>query len=316
MKFSVWLGIFLLAFTCVSAQQTQVQKEKNLLFIEHTVQPKESLYSLARIYHLSPKEIAQANKLKHDASLQIGQVIRIPLTTGNFVQAELKNAAGLKPLYHTIGKGDNLYQLGRRYNNVPQKLLVKWNGLSEDIVKQGQEVIVGYLRYSPVAPELQDAAPAEKSVAAPVADKKDSPRAEISTTPSIAAGTAPIEVTPASESEPVYTAASGNYPEGYFAAAYASASAGSQARKMTGTAATFKSTSGWNDNKYYLLVTGIPENTIVKVTANGRTIYAKVLEKLPELRENNGLVCRMSNAASSALGINDTKFEVELVYNN
>ena len=43
----------------------------------HTVKPKETLYSLARLYGQSPKDIARWNNLDNNAMLKIGQVVRV-----------------------------------------------------------------------------------------------------------------------------------------------------------------------------------------------------------------------------------------------
>ncbi len=61
-------------------------------------------------------------------------------------------------------------------------------------------------------------------------------------------------------------------------------------KSASGMAGTFKSTSGWTDGKYYALMNGIAVGTIIRVTGtNGKTIYAKVLGQLPEMKESNGL---------------------------
>ena len=66
----------------------------------------------------------------------------------------------------------------------------------------------------------------------------------------------------------------------------------------------FRSTSGWDDGKFYCLHNSAKQGTIVKVTntANGKSIYAKVLDMMPDLKQNDKLVIRISNAAADALG--------------
>ena len=55
--------------------------------------------------------------------------------------------------------------------------------------------------------------------------------------------------------------------------------------------------------------------TIIRVSGlNGKTIYAKVLGQLPEMKESNGLIIRISNAASAELGLGEGKFPVEIKY--
>ncbi len=59
----------------------------------------------------------------------------------------------------------------------------------------------------------------------------------------------------------------------------------------------------------------IAVGTIIRVSGlNGKTIYAKVLGQLPEMKESNGLIIRISNAASAELGLGEGRFPVEIKY--
>src|SRR5690606_32471389 len=59
----------------------------------------------------------------------------------------------------------------------------------------------------------------------------------------------------------------------------------------TGNAGIFRSTSGWKDGKYYALINDVPTGTIVKITfsSTNKSVYAKVLGPLPEMKESIGL---------------------------
>ena len=89
-------------------------------------------------------------------------------------------------------------------------------------------------------------------------------------------------------------------------------------RSTTGSGAIFKSTSGWQDAKYYALMNNITPGTIVRVTnpLNSRTIFAKVLGELPPGKENEGLLIRISNAGAAELKVNEkeSKFSAEVSY--
>ena len=51
----------------------------------------------------------------------------------------------------------------------------------------------------------------------------------------------------------------------------------------TGDAATFKTTSGWQDKKYYVLINNVSPGTILKLTTvdNNKVVFAKVLGSMP-----------------------------------
>ena len=102
---------------------------------------------------------------------------------------------------------------------------------------------------------------------------------------------------------------------GTFEEMYASRASNKSENTKGGEAATFKSTSGWQDKKYYVLVNDIAPGTIVKISSSdNKSVYAKVLGSMPEMKENNGLLLRVSNAAASSLGIIDPRFHVQLSY--
>ena len=88
-------------------------------------------------------------------------------------------------------------------------------------------------------------------------------------------------------------------------------------KSASGMGGIFKSTSGWQDGKYYALMNNVAVGTIVKVSdaATGRSVYAKVLGQLPDMKESAGLTVRLSNAAAAELGEGDAvKFNVGVSY--
>jgi LysM repeat protein len=91
---------------------------------------------------------------------------------------------------------------------------------------------------------------------------------------------------------------------------------GGGGNSVTGQAGIFKSTSGWQDGKYYALINNVPVGTIVKIKdqATGKSVYAKVLGQLPDMKESVGLTVRVSNAAAAELGRGEGRFGVEVSY--
>jgi hypothetical protein len=87
-------------------------------------------------------------------------------------------------------------------------------------------------------------------------------------------------------------------------------------KSASGVAGTFKSTSGWQDGKYYALMNNISVGTIVRVNDSntGKSVYAKVLGALPDMKESAGLSIRISNAAASELGEGEGRFGVSVSY--
>jgi len=87
-------------------------------------------------------------------------------------------------------------------------------------------------------------------------------------------------------------------------------------KEETVTSGIFKTASGWEDAKYYVLMSGAEAGTIIRITnpVNNKIIYAKLLGDMND-KQSQGLNIRISNAAANALDISETeKFTVKLNY--
>ncbi|MEY2639884.1 MAG: hypothetical protein RIR90_1366, partial [Bacteroidota bacterium] len=102
--------------------------------------------------------------------------------------------------------------------------------------------------------------------------------------------------------------------EGFFAQQYSIETTGLKLKTLTLESSIFKTMSGWDDKKYYVLANGIPEGSIVRLTANNKSVCAKVLGSLPAMKGDNGLQMRVSNAAAAALGVEANRFQLMVTY--
>ena len=101
--------------------------------------------------------------------------------------------------------------------------------------------------------------------------------------------------------------------EGYFASLFSSQKKAATFQTLNGTAAVFKSMSGWQDNKFYILTNELPVGTIVRITtADFKSICAKVINALPEV--GNAIQYRLSDAAAAILGVTNKTFQVSVTY--
>lgn len=316
----------------------------------HTVAPKETLYSLARKYNVHPRELADYNNISVQTGLTIGQVIKIPPKTNlpplkestTAVAAEpvkksiSKPEAGNTPIYHKVEKKETLYHISKTYH-VTVDDIKKWNHLTTDGVSEGVDLIVGYgastKQVADVKPavkenkEVKKEEPkkevAEKPVEIEPAKPVVEPKQEIKSPPvvkekPVVIEDRPVLPTPASatKTEPAKTTGK-NFEGGFFKQAYEKQiSTNKDTKEETGTAGIFKSTSGWEDGKYYCLHNTAPAGSIVKITnkATQKAVYAKVLDVIPDLKQNNGIMLRISNAAADELGAGENNFEATVNY--
>ncbi|MEO6316955.1 MAG: LysM peptidoglycan-binding domain-containing protein [Chitinophagaceae bacterium] len=318
--------------------ELQVQGVSPNIYLTHIVQAKETWYSIGRVYNVSPKQMAPYNALSLDKALAIGQTIKVPLTAENFSQDGSKATDEvLVPLHHTIQEKEWLYRVSVNYNKVPVESLEKWNNINKDQAKAGLSIVVGYLKVKAAQSSLADQAATRVARTSPVTlnmpdeKKPDNKELKKPATPVpvidnidptlIRGNTAKEESKPVvsnpvaintNNSSPVVTgnAASGTKLS-YFKASYEEGG-----KSISGNAGVFKSTSGWTDGKYYALVNSVAVGTIVKINdpVSGRTIFAKVLGNLPDMKESLGLVARISDAGAAELNAAGVKFSVELRY--
>ncbi|MEO8821110.1 MAG: hypothetical protein ABI374_09730, partial [Ginsengibacter sp.] len=194
--------------------------------------------------------------------------------------------------------------------------------LPSDELTVGHQMIIGFLKVdktqSPLATEnpttsvqnnpqpkaeiVAETQP-EKPAAAPV-----SPAPEKTESPATPPAT---QSTPTASSSSVAVNNSTAFGKGYFKNLYEQQTANQAPIDKSGSGAVFKSTSGWQDGKYYCFCNDAAAGTVLKITNNatGKSVYAKVLDVIPDISQNEGLITVVSNAAADALGAGDSKFD-------
>lgn len=309
------------------------------LYITHKVAPKENYYSIGRIYNVSPKDIAPFNNLQLEKGLSLGQTIKIPLNNSNFFQSGSAASDEIfVPVYYKIKEKEGLYRVAKNNNDLPLETLKKWNGITGDAVKNGTQLIVGYLKVKTELSGLAKngigtsvgsaavVAAEEKKITEPVmTDKpvskkedKKTARKETEKKNEVKQAETKIINVPEkkNETEPVKPATDKNIAESGFKQLYESQLGNTEPIEATGSAGIFKSTSGWNDKKYYCLYNSASPGTIIKITntANGNIVFAKALDGIPDIKMNEGLLIIISNAAADALGASEENFNCSVSY--
>jgi LysM repeat protein len=346
---SVLIGVFMVSTIGVTAQDTLVaQGNAPDLYLTHTVKKGETWYSLGRAYGLSPKDIAAKNKMQMDQGLSLGKSITIPLSKGNFIQSkEAHVGAGFRPVYHKVAEKETLYRIHVRFDKVPLDNVRQWNNFTGDGVKKDAFLIVGFVKgngQSIVAPVAAPAAPVVAKQEAPKQDpppvtKQDPPKQdpppvvkqdpppvvkeEVHQVPPPAATPKSQPAEPETRQEQPDSKPSTSLgrtptvPDGGFEQQYLQqTNNGRNAVGEKGPGTWFRSNAVVGSGKYYALHNTAPRGTIVKVTnpLTGRSIYAKVLDAIPQLKANANLIIKLSDAAQDALGINEARFYCELSY--
>jgi hypothetical protein len=331
--------IFILIWSVSFTQPAEllIRKGPKGYFLEHSVAAKEGLFPIGRLYNVHPRHIANFNGIDFNKGLSIGQHINIPLSDTNFKQNVNKGV----PVYYRAAEKESLANISVKNNSVPLASLRSWNNITADNVPGGTKLIIGFL----VTNEMQDRAvmileksndvttpPAEEKKMEVVAVNKTEPEIKKEEPPVVKKEQRKAESEILKEEPSVVKEETNKevpvimkQPEdvnlqgaGYFKNHFQQQLKSSPStHEQTVTSSIFKTSHGWQDSKYYLLINDVEPGTIVKLTnpTNNKVIFAKVLYAMNKVRENQGVDIRISDAAAASLAIAETdKFILKVNY--
>jgi LysM repeat protein len=292
-------------------------------FVKHRITPGETLMALTRRYHVTLAQITAANP-QITTGLGIGQIVFVPRPTAGKPAAPVLAKAPAKaptkapvaspapapatsaapapgpvPARYTVGKGETLFGIARRFQLTPDEL-IKLNKLpAGGTVRVGQELLLAagetaapapVAALKPARPAQLEAIPETTAARTPIAPAPDKPAQIATVTPAPPAEKEEREErTPNRASEVL-------------------------ARVVeTGLGATIDKSA---TDKYLALHKTAPIGTIMQVknSMNGLSVYVRVIGKLPDTGENNNILVRLSPRAVQKLGTADARFRVETNY--
>jgi len=338
------MTILSLLFSCslLFSQDLLIKSGSKGLYLVHKVAAKEGLFPIGRMYNVHPRHIANFNGIDFNKGLAIGQQINIPLTDTNFKQHVNKGV----PVYYVTEK-ESLANISVK-SRAQMGDLRGWNNLTADNVSAGTKLIVGFLitnemqdKVVTITPKTlvaeesvsnvkkQEASENKRPVNEPkkelvveesVSNVKKAEEQKKQTEPAVKETPPEVKEEP-KKTEPPVVKPQGSTNEdgtGYFKNNFFQQVRTAPVTKdQTVTSSIFKTTSGWQDGKYYLLINGVEPGTIVKITnpSNSKTVYAKVLYSMEKIRQNQGVDIRISDAAASSLAVSETdKFILKVNY--
>ena len=107
-------------------------------FLYHTIQPKETLYSLSIRYAVPGPDIIEANPGLSTSTFTIGKTIRIPATPIETLPTkEVKSVT--KDIEYTVAKKETMYRICRKFN-ISSTELIKRNPELKNGVKAGMVI--------------------------------------------------------------------------------------------------------------------------------------------------------------------------------
>ncbi|MDR1556645.1 MAG: LysM peptidoglycan-binding domain-containing protein [Tannerellaceae bacterium] len=137
---------------------TPAKEDRNYSF--HTIQPKETLYSLSVKYNVPAAAIVDANPGLSVATFLIGKNIRIPLSAGAEVAPAPEKTVTIREIEYKVEKRETLYRISRKFNVAPDDLIAR-NPDLKDGVKSGMRIVIPIKEEAP--PVRQNTASEERN---------------------------------------------------------------------------------------------------------------------------------------------------------
>lgn len=122
------LRVFILAICTIIMQAS-------LMAVEHTVEPGQTLYSIAKLYNISVSELQKINQLEDPANLQIGMTLTIN-------KDALSSLSSQQTIFHEVQKGETYFSISRLYSMSVTELLNINNKNEEIPLKIGEFLVV------------------------------------------------------------------------------------------------------------------------------------------------------------------------------
>jgi LysM repeat protein len=260
-----------------------VENEGGNTIILHKVDPKETLFSISRRYKVSVDAIKNMNKGVENG-LSVGQTLRIPYKGMFREERTVNNGLDLamfekpkteKNKTHKVGPKETLFSISKQYN-VSVDDIKKWNNLTSNELKLDQELIINPSSNAPIT----TSAPVTTTETRPVTNTNKDTKPALS-----------------GENKQVVTQM-GSY------------------EKITQKGAAETMTESHDQTKYLCLHKTANLGTIIQVKneANGSSVFVRVIGKLPDVPENNGIIIKLSTKAAERLEVESKQYAVEISY--
>jgi len=274
--------IAILSFTAsASIDSINVEELNGYKNIVHKVEAKESYYSIARKYNVSPQTVIQFNS---NRSLQIGTIIRVPTERPfkelNNNKPQSASESKLAVIEYKVGPREFLGMIARKFNTTIEDLKAL-NNLTSNTLAIGQIIKVPY----GTAPKEELAPPPPPPIDTPLARS----RTQSTQIDSSKNASDRLKLPPA------------RY--------------GLREVNERGLA-IWIADDNLDGTKMLALHQTAPIGTVVKITnpMTGTSTFAKVVGKFTQNESTKDVIIVVTKAAADLIGVMDKRFQATLVY--
>lgn len=128
--------------------------------VEHRMEQKQTLYSLAKFYGISVEELYFYNPGLKEKTVSTGQMVQVPVPNAAIKRYKEKGFVAKEhaPVYYVVRKGDTMYRISKVHFRMPSDTIKQRNKLNSDVLKEGQMLLVGWMSVKGVPEELRGSA--------------------------------------------------------------------------------------------------------------------------------------------------------------
>jgi LysM repeat protein len=258
-------------------------------FLLYEVKPKETLYSLSKRFQIKIHDIYSLNPHLNDQILGDKDLLMIPFTSEVVTHEKEANKVAI---YYEVQSKETLFKIAKRYFNQPVSVVKRMNNISNNNIKPGQKLLMGYLPLnSKVSSEIEVNAGQEESNIPNTLDKP-------------IPGNNPEIDTESPELDPVIgeILKKENTPKKTVSI---EAKGKAMALKNLGDSQTL-----------LVMHRDADKNSVIEISnpLNNKKVYAQVVENMPKGIYPEEIICIVSPAIGKLLGVLDSEFYVKVRY--
>lgn len=292
-------------FSVAQTERLAAVYKNNRLVVEHKVKKGENVFSVARMYHVPPASLADVNGFAVQATLVEGRTVDIPLAAYNHIEEEPPYKNDVRELYYKVS-GENMAKVVR-ITSVPQRKIEQWNRLPNNDLRNGQDLMVGWVMYdgTPVVAHNKggdwstrqvEQTQMEKDMPARTLDAVEHAQDSVWTIKVVK----PLDSIKTDPNEDIYMRQTVN-----------------EQRMMSEKGpAVFFAAANSAPTSFYAFHNSAARGAIIKVynPGSGKTVFVKVIGKIPATAQYHNSVIGISSSAKKELGIKENKMFCEISY--
>jgi len=238
-------------------------------YFTHYIEPKQTLFSLAKFYGLSLDDLYFYNPGLRGRHLKKGMPINIPIPNRAIVRywGSQMIPGQYVPVYYVVRRGDTMFRIAKRYFHMPIAEMLQRNRLFDHTLHKGQLLHVGWMSMEGIPDSLRQ-----------------------------------------------YKGGALGKHNAKLQKEFQYGCTGQNIQSQKGAAACPDDNNGKSD--LYALHQHAPLNSVISIhnPMSRRTVYARVIGRIPETQYKNEIVTVVSPLAAKLLGAIDPSFFVEVKY--